>query len=70
MSKRHTASRRRTYGRRQHELHERIDRMADVVVWAEEADLLGLNGGYQDQLLVRGGFAALRPGGLGWGGLG
>jgi hypothetical protein len=26
MSKRHTASRRRTYGRRQHELHERLDR--------------------------------------------
>jgi len=26
MSKRHTASRRRTYGRRQHELHERMDR--------------------------------------------
>ena len=26
MSKRHTASRRRSYGRRQHELHERIDR--------------------------------------------
>jgi AAA+ superfamily predicted ATPase len=70
VSKRHTASRRRTYGRRQHELHERVDRMADVVVWAEEADLLGLNGGYQDQLLVRGGFSALRPGGLGWGGLG
>jgi hypothetical protein len=27
MSKRHTASRRRSYGRRQHELHERIDRV-------------------------------------------
>jgi hypothetical protein len=27
MSKRHTASRRRTYGRRQHELHERIERI-------------------------------------------
>ena len=26
MSKRHQASRRRTYGRRQHELHERFDR--------------------------------------------
>jgi hypothetical protein len=26
MSKRHTASRRRSYGRRQHELHERVDR--------------------------------------------
>jgi hypothetical protein len=29
MSKRHAASRRRTYGRRQHEIHERIDRRAE-----------------------------------------
>ena len=29
MSKRHAASRRRTYGRRQHELHERMDRRAE-----------------------------------------
>ena len=29
MSKRHNASRRRTYGRRQHELHERMDRRHD-----------------------------------------
>ena len=29
MSKRHTANRRRNYGRRQHELHERIDRRAE-----------------------------------------
>jgi len=29
MSKRHNASRRRTYGRRQHEIHERIDRRAE-----------------------------------------
>jgi hypothetical protein len=29
MSKRHTANRRRTYGRRQHELHERMDRRSD-----------------------------------------
>ena len=29
MSKRHSTSRRRTYGRRQHELHERMDRRAD-----------------------------------------
>lgn len=29
MSKRHTASRRRSYGRRQHELHERIDRLTE-----------------------------------------
>ncbi len=29
MSKRHTTSRRRSYGRRQHELHERMDRRTD-----------------------------------------
>jgi hypothetical protein len=29
MSKRHSTSRRRTYGRRQHELHERIDRRTE-----------------------------------------
>lgn len=29
MSKRHNTSRRRTYGRRQHELHERSDRRSD-----------------------------------------
>jgi hypothetical protein len=29
MSKRHTTSRRRSYGRRQHELHERIDRITE-----------------------------------------
>jgi hypothetical protein len=29
MSKRHNTSRRRSYGRRQHELHERMDRRAD-----------------------------------------
>jgi hypothetical protein len=31
MSKRHAASRRRTYGRRQHELHERMDRRTERV---------------------------------------
>jgi hypothetical protein len=29
MSKRHLSSRRRSYGRRQHELHERIDRVTE-----------------------------------------
>lgn len=29
MSKRHNSSRRRTYGRRQHEMHERLDRRND-----------------------------------------
>ena len=36
MSKRHQASRRRTYGRRQHELHElheRADRLVGVTDW-------------------------------------
>ena len=31
MSKRHSASRRRAYGRRQHEVHERLDRRTDRV---------------------------------------
>jgi hypothetical protein len=29
MSKRHNSSRRRTYGRRQHEVHERMDRRSE-----------------------------------------
>lgn len=29
MSKRHSASRRRAYGRRQHEIHERLDRRGE-----------------------------------------
>ena len=29
MSKRHNTSRRRSYGRRQHELHERVDRRTE-----------------------------------------
>jgi hypothetical protein len=65
VSKRHTTNRRRTYGRRQHELHERVDQVRDVLYLAEGNELLDWNRGYQDQLLVRGGFAALRPGGLG-----
>ena len=40
MSKRHQASRRRTYGRRQHELHERIDRDLGVLDWTDELGLL------------------------------
>jgi hypothetical protein len=31
MSKRHNTSRRRSYGRRQHELHERMDRRTERV---------------------------------------
>lgn len=39
MSKRHQASRRRSYGRRQHELHERTDRPVGVMSWPDESDL-------------------------------
>jgi hypothetical protein len=39
--------------------------LADVLGWAEEADLADWNRGYQDQLLVRGGFVSLRTGGIG-----
>lgn len=43
MSKRHSASRRRTYGRRQHELHERMDRRTERVrvdrAWRAGGDL-------------------------------
>ena len=50
MSKRHTASRRRTYGRRQHELHERVDRRAERArperAWRAEQELEPL--GYLD----------------------
>jgi hypothetical protein len=38
MSKRHQASRRRSYGRRQHELHERTDRPVGVMSWLDESD--------------------------------
>ena len=37
MSK-HQANRRRTYGRRQHELHERIERYTGALDWFAEAD--------------------------------
>jgi hypothetical protein len=41
MSKRHQVSRRRTYGRRQHEineLHERMNRLVAVMDWLEDRD--------------------------------
>jgi hypothetical protein len=52
MSKRHTASRRRSYGRRQHELHQRIDRLTERRragrAW-RESHTLGLDAiGYLD----------------------
>ena len=45
MSKRHSTSRRRTYGRRQHELHERETRRHMPV--AEELELDGYGGSAQ-----------------------
>ena len=39
MSKRHQSSRRKAYGRRQHEVHERrVDRGRPEAHWAEAAD--------------------------------
>jgi hypothetical protein len=35
MSKQHQASRRRTYGRRQHELHQRFERPVGYLGWVE-----------------------------------
>ena len=45
MSKRHQSSRRRTYGRRQHELHEREARRHMPV--ADDVDLDGMGGSAQ-----------------------
>jgi len=39
MSKRNEATRRRTYGRRQHEINERTDRAAGALGWVEKAEL-------------------------------
>jgi hypothetical protein len=39
MSKHHQASRRRTYGRRQHEIHERAERSVGPLGWIEESDM-------------------------------
>jgi hypothetical protein len=38
MGKRHQASRRRTYGRRQHEMHERTERYAGSPGWLDEPE--------------------------------
>ena len=46
MSKRHQSSRRRTYGRRQHELHEREARRHMPV--ADDVDLDGMGGAQPD----------------------
>jgi hypothetical protein len=39
MSQRHQASRRRTYGRREHEIHERTERPVGALDWIEKAEL-------------------------------
>ena len=38
MSKRHQINRRRNYGRRQHELHERPELAVGVLGWIEESE--------------------------------
>jgi hypothetical protein len=42
MSKGHQASRRRTYGRRQHEIHERPGRPAGLLGWLDELEIPGV----------------------------
>ncbi len=64
MSKQHQASRRRTYGRRQHELQERTEHPADLLGWLEGREVVpnrdrsGLDRfgspGAGDRLLARG----------------
>jgi hypothetical protein len=46
MSKRHQSSRRRTYGRRQHELHERHDRRPRETWFGDEATQSGSPAGF------------------------
>ncbi len=61
MSKRHQSSRRRNYGRRQHELHERLDRGSDEQAWLDVPDLeeglhrwgIGQNGRDPNEGLLR-----------------
>ena len=55
MSKRHQSSRRRTYGRRQHELHELHERVIGTPrLAAREVDLPGPGDRWEAQALVRG----------------
>ena len=54
MSKRHQASRRRTYGRRQHELHERMDRPVGGMDWLAEPDLAETGPRWSAEPSVRG----------------
>jgi len=46
MSKRHETSRRRTYGRRQHQIHERAERPVRFLGWVE----VGLTEGIPEQI--------------------
>ena len=54
MSKRHQASRRRNYGRRQHELNERADRPVGVMNWLGESDLPDTEQRWSTEPAVRG----------------
>jgi hypothetical protein len=54
MSKRHQASRRRVYGRRQHELHERTDRLVGVMDWLGESELPATEQRWHPQPSARG----------------
>ena len=58
MSKRHQSSRRRSYGRRQHELHERTDRLVGVIDWLGESD----SSQAEQRWSGRAGGSAARPG--------
>jgi hypothetical protein len=53
MSKRHQASRRRTYGRRQHEMHERTERYAGLLGWIDESEMPGLGDRWDAELSGR-----------------
>jgi hypothetical protein len=53
MSKRHQSSRRRTYGRRQHELHERPDRTVGILGLGDEHEMPGSVDGWEVRVLAR-----------------
>jgi hypothetical protein len=53
MSRRHQASRRRAYGRREHELHERMERHVGVLDWVDEVELPESSEGWRAEPLVR-----------------
>ena len=55
MSKRHQASRRRTYGRRQHEMHERTDRSVGIPDRIDRADLLRPGDRWRAESMTRAG---------------